>query len=253
MAPNDTQIASVISQDLAWARHHLFLLVAVVVLVAGSVYGVVSLIAKDRHETFLQEQAILQSMQKQNEQAQKQNELNQAQAKAQIDALVQQNGLLAQQNATLAAAISSRDAQLLKDREQIKTLPPPQLATKWGESANEPAPVIATSGDFLVPLPLAQKSVDALISVPILEKDKADLNTQLVTETQIATNNEQKYENENKALMSEISAHTSDNTTCKQNVETLNVKVSDLKAAARKRNIIIAVVSTVLGFGLGRR
>lgn len=245
---NDTQIASTISQDLAWARHHLFLLVAVAVLTVGSVYGVVSLIAKDRHETFLQEQAILQTMQKQNEQTQKQNEANQAQAKAQIDALVQQNGLLAQQNATLAAAISSRDAQLLKDREQIKTLPPPQLATKWGAAANEPAPAINSNNDFIVPLPLALKSVDSLLAVPVLEKDKEDLKKEVQQAEAIAANYQKMYEAEKDALESEKRAHNSDNATNKQNIDTLNGKVTDLKNAGRKRAIIIAVISAAFGF-----
>lgn len=232
--PNDTQIASTVTQDLAWARHHLFLLVAVGLLVLGGVYGVESILAKRAHEQFLQEQAILQTMVKQ-------NEATQAQTKAQIDGLTQQNVALQQRFDAYTSAIASRDALLLRDREQIKTLPPPQLATKWGESANEPAPAITTNGEFLVPFPLAQKSTDALVTLPVLSKDNADLKSQLTQETQIATNNDQKFKDETKA-------HESDKGVCKQTVELKDSQIKDLKAAGRKREIIIAVVAALFGF-----
>ena len=145
-----------------------------------------------------------------------------------------------------ASAIASRDAQLIKDREQIKTLPPPQLAVKWGEVASEPAPAIDASGNFLAPLPLVQKSVDALVALPVVTKDNADLKTQLSQETQIAYNNDQKFQDEKKA-------HASDGEVCKQTVSTKDAEIKDLKAAARKRNIIISVIAGALGFGLGHK
>ena len=233
---NDTQITSTVSKDLDWARHHLFLLVAVVVLVIGSVYTIESILANHAHENFLQEQAILKQFQEQNAQVQKETS-------AHIDALTQQNAALQQQLTTLAAAISVRDAQLIKDREQIKTLPPPQLSAKWGTAANEPAPVLDADNNFVVPFPLAVKSVDALITVPILEKDKTDFQTQLVAETNVANNNDGKFQDEKKA-------HQSDQEACKQTITTKDAEIKDIKAKNRKRNIIIAIIGAALGFGL---
>lgn len=235
---NDTQIAGKVSQDIAWAQHHLFLLVAVAVLTVGSIYGIESLLARRANDQFQQAQAILAQMQKQNEQVQ-------AASKAEIEALTQQNVVLTQQFQAAMSAIATRDAQLLKDRQEIKTLPPSQLATKWGAAANEAAPVIATNGDFDVPLPLAQKSVDALIQVPVLSKDNTELKSSLAAQTQIASNNQTKFDDEKKA-------HDSDTKTCVQTIATKDAEIKKVKADARKHNIIISVISLALGFGLHR-
>lgn len=235
---NDTQITSKLSQDLNWARHHYLSLVGAAILVLISVYGIESILARRAHDSFEQAQAILLQMQKQNEQTQ-------AASKAEIDALNQQNSVLQQQFATLSAAIASRDAQLFKDRQEVKSLPPSALATKWGAAANEPAPSIATNGDFDVPLPLAQKSYDALLQVPVLTKDNTDLKSEAANQTQLAANNERKFEDEQKA-------HTSDNATCKQTIATKDAEIKDVKAQARKRNIIVAIIGIALGYGLHR-
>ncbi len=212
----DTQVSNTISQDLAWARHHLFLLVAVAILVIGSVYGILTVIANHDKQSFLQQQAILQQFSEQNKQVQ-------AQTKAEIDALAQQNTVLQQQLTVITAAIATRDAQLIKDRDAIKTLPPSQLATKWGAAANEPAP-----------------------QVPVLTQDKKDLQTQVDKETTVATNTQKQFDDEKKA-------HTSDKELCIQTVGTRDSEIKDLKAQARKRNIIIAVISAAFGFGLGHK
>lgn len=235
---NDTQIAGKVSQDIAWAQHHLFLLVAVAVLTVGSIYGIESILARRANDQFQQAQAILVQMQKQNEQVQ-------AASKAEIETLTQQNVVLTQQFQAAMSAIAARDAQLLHDRAEIKTLPPSQLATKWGAAANEPAPTIATNGDFDVALPLAQKSVDALIQIPVLSKDNTDLKSSLATQTQLASNNEKKFEDEQ-------TAHTSDTKTCTQTIATKDAEIKKVKADARKRNIIISIISLALGFGLHR-
>jgi len=232
----DTQITSTVSKDIDWARHHLFLLVAIVVLVIGSVYGIESMLANRAHETFLQQQAILQQFQDQNKQVQ-------AQTKAEIDALTQQNTVLQQQLSTLTVAIATRDAQLVKDRAQIKTLPPSELATKWGTVANEPAPSLDSNNNFIVPFPLGVKSVDALVTVPVLEQDKKDLQTQLVAETNVANNNDGKFQDEKKA-------HQSDQEACKQTIVTKDAEIKDIKAKNRKRNILVAIIGVALGFGL---
>lgn len=235
----DTQVTNTIATDLAWARHHLFLLGAVAVLVFVGIYGVESLLAKRAHEQYLEQQTILKTFTEQNAQIQQQT-------KAEIDALAQQNVILQQQFTALASAIAARDAQLIVQRQQIKTLPPPQLAIKWGEVANEPAPQVDSNGNAIVPLPLAQKSVDALIQVPVLTQDVKDLKNQLTQQTTIAYNNDQKYQDE-------VKSHKSDNETNAQTVKTKDSEIKDLKAAARKRNIIIAVIAGALGFGLGHK
>ena len=236
--PNDTTITSKVTADLAWLKGHLILLAIVGVLILGGVYGVETLLANRAHEQFVQQQAMLQTLIQQ-------NQITQQQTKAQIESLTQQNAATQQQFALLAASIAARDAQLFKDRAQVKTLPPVQLSAKWGEVANEPAPVVDTAGNFITPLPLAQKSVDALITLPVITKDNADLKAQVEKETTIAANNDSKYQ-------AEIKSHDSDNTTCKATVETQKAEIKDLKAGARKREIIIAIVAAAFGFVLHR-
>ena len=234
----DAQIQSAVTRDIDWARHHLFLLIAVVILTVGAVYGIESVLARRAHDDWVAQKTLLDQMQKQNEQTQ-------AATKAQIDALTEQNAKLTQQFEAAMAAMAARDTQLLKDRTEIKTLPPTALATKWGAAANQPAPVIQSNGDFDAPLPLAQASYDALLQVPVLTKDNQDLKGQVQTETQIAQNNEGKFEQEQKA-------HTSDNDSCKQTIATKDAEIKDVKAQARKRNIIAVIIGIALGYGLHR-
>jgi hypothetical protein len=231
---NDTQITATVQNDLAWARHHLFLLAAVIVLAVGSIYGIESILAKRADQNFIAQKTILA-------QIEKQNEATQAQTKAQIDALTQQNAVLEQQFSATMQAIAARDAQLLNQRQEIKSLPPTALATKWGASANEPAPVVQTNGDFDVPLPLAQKSYDALLQVPVLTKDNTDLKLTAQQKSQEAANSEAKFESEQKA-------HDSDKTACTQQVNTLNAEVTKVKADARKNNLLAVVFGVITGY-----
>lgn len=236
--PTDSTITAKITADLAWLKGHLILLAIVGVLILGGVYGVETLLANRSHEQFLQQETLLQQMVKQNDQTQQQ-------LKDEIASRNQANVVLMQQFTTLANTIAARDAQLFKDREQIKTLPPVQLSAKWGEAANEPAPTLDANGNFIAPLPLAQKSVDALITLPVLTKDNNDLKTQVVNQTTIATNNNQKF-------LDEVKAHESDNGTCKATVETQKSQIKDLKASARKREIIIAIIAAAFGYAAHR-
>lgn len=236
--PTDTTITSTVSHDLAWLKGHLILLAIVGVLIIGGVYGVETMLANRSHEQFLQQQTILKQFTEQNAQVQQQ-------MKTSIDAFAAQNAALQAQMVTLTTAIVARDGQLMKDRQTVKTLPPAELSAKWGTVAVEPAPAIDPSGNFLVPLPLAQKSVDALIQVPVLTEDKKDLQTQLASETTIATNNDGKYKDEQKA-------HQSDNEACKQTVATKDAEIKDIKAQGRKREMIIMIVSAIFGFAARR-
>ena len=239
MSTTDTQIQSTVTRDIDWARHHFIVIIAGIVLAATSVFGIESLFARRAHDQWQQALGLFNQMQKQNEQVQ-------ASTQAQIKTLTDQNAVLTQQFQAAMASIAARDAQLLKDRGEIKSLPPTALATKWGASANEPAPVVQANGDFDVPITLAQKSYDALLQVPVLTKDNTDLKSAVANKTQEAANNEQKFESEQKA-------HTSDTETCKQNVNTLNAQITSIKADAKKDNFIAAFVGTVIGYALGSR
>ncbi|HXQ34294.1 MAG TPA: hypothetical protein VN843_09795 [Anaerolineales bacterium] len=238
----DTQVQSVVTRDIDWARHHLFLLVAVAVLSIGSIYGIESILARRAHDQHVEDMAILSQMQKQNEQTQAAKDKQIETLTQQNAAALQQNAQLAQQFQTIMSAIAARDAQLMKDRQEIKTLPPSALATKWGAAASEPAPTISSNGDFDVTLPLAQKSYDALLQVPVLTKDNDSLKGNLQTETQIAQNNDTIAKNNESKFEAEQKAHISDTNVCTQTVKTLNDQIAEVKSNARKNNILYAVL-----------
>jgi len=237
-APNDNQVQSTVARDIDWARHHLLVMGLAAVLAIVAIYGVLNIIAKSQHDQWQQMQGVLGQMQKQNDQTQ-------ASTKAEIDALAKQNEVLEQQFSAVMQSIAARDAQLVKDRSEIKSLPPSALATKWGAAANEPAPVIQANGDFDAPLPLAQKSYDALLQVPVLTKDNSDLKVAVSQKTQEAANNQTKFDDEKKA-------HDSDSGVCKQTIDTKNQEIKTVKAEARKNHIIVAIVSVAIGFLLHR-
>lgn len=232
--PQDTQVQGFVHKELDWFKHHLISLALVVVLSFGAIYGVESMMAKARHEAFLQAQAISQ-------QQDKTNAVVQAQNKATIDALVQQNSQLQQQVTAVLQVNAQLTANLEKQKIEIKTLPSPALAAKWGGAAEEPAPQIDAQGDFIVPLPLAQKSTIALISVPVLVVENKNLTEAMDKQKVIIANDAT-------ALKSEQDAHKSDNTTCTVDKNTLNKEISDVKAQARKDKSKWAVIGGILGF-----
>jgi len=248
VSTSDTQIATTAKSEIDWVRHHLIVVVAAIILSIGSIYAIETLLANRAHDQWQQALGLLNQMQKQNEQTQAGNKLQIEAANKQIDALTQSNAVLQQQFSAVMQSIASRDAQLFKDRGEIKTLPPTALATKWGASANEPAPVISANGDFDVPLPLAQKSYDALIQVPVFTKDNVDLKTAITQKTQEAANSEQKFTTAQSKFEGEQKAHQSDNETCKQTIATKDAEIKSVKADARKRNIIVSVFSLAVGF-----
>lgn len=235
--PNDTTIQSTVSRDIQWAHQHHISLAIIAVLTLLGIFGVENLVAHRSHDQWEQFKALSADKDKQNAQFQAQN-------KAQIDALTAQNAQLAQQFSAAMAAMAARDSQLLKDRAEIKTLPPSVLATKWGAAAGEPAPVISQNGDFDAPLALAQKSTDALIQVPVLSKDISELQNTLNLSQQTAANNQKKFEDEQKA-------HQSDNAACTADKNTLNAKIKSVQDDARKNNFIFLAIGwiarTVIG------
>jgi septal ring factor EnvC (AmiA/AmiB activator) len=225
----DTSITTKIAADYSWLKTHVILLALVVCLTFGGVYGFEALVAKHDAAKSAELQTIAQTMEKSNEATQQQN----AQT---IATITQQNAVLQQQINSLLSSISSRDNGLAQQQKSIRVLAPPELSAKWGSVANEPAPSIDNSGNFIVPLPLALKSTDALLAVPVLQADVADDKTIIAKQVQ-------ELSSDNTALASELKAHQSDNATCVADKNALNGQITSLKSDARK--------SKAKWFGLG--
>jgi hypothetical protein len=233
-APQDVQVTTFVHKELDWFKHHLISLALVAVLTFGAVYGIESMMANARHEVFLQAQTISQQQDKANAAIQAQNQATIATLMKQAEADHQQSQALLAANGVLSAALSKKQAE-------IKTLPPPVLATQWGAAAQEPAPVIDAQGDFLVPLPLAQKSYYSLLAVPVLEKEKSNLTDALAKQQSAA-------DSFKAALDSEQKAHTSDQVACTADKNTLNAEIKDVKAQAVKDKTKWGAFGVVIGF-----
>lgn len=157
-----------------------------------------------------------------------------------IGALKEQNMALASQVSALASSIAQRDAALATRKEEIKQLPPTELATQWGASAHEPAPVVSADGTFAAPMPLAQKSLTALEEVPVLQKDKGDLQQALSIQTQATRNSDA-------ALGKEEQAHLSDVNTCKVDKQALKDEIDKVKKDAARDKRKWGVAGYILG------
>ena len=224
---------STISKDLTWVKTHLLLLAIVVLLTFGGIFGVLQVIASHDHDRAVELQTIAQ-------QIGQQNQLLQQQTKAQIDSLTQQNVALQQEIGTLATAIAARDSQLQKTQASVPNLSPDQLSTEWMTRIKNAGQIKPAQSGYAVDQAAAVATVQALESVPVLEQDKYDLQQSNTALSQQLTNESSKFD-------LEVKAHVSDQTACQADLKAVNAQLKSVKAQARKRNIIIAVVSTAVG------
>ena len=212
---------------------HLFLFVVVLLTLFGFYYEYVNRAADKEDSRYATLQAATASSDAQNKAAQAQN----AQS---IAALANQSLVLEGQVSNLAAAIGKRDNALTVQTTAVPKLSPTDLGNQWGAVALEPSPQVDASGAFIVPLPLAQKSVVAIMTVPVLQKDKADLQSEVTAKSSVITNDVS-------TLADERSAHLSDNATCKADKKLLTEKVDKVTKDARRSKIR----SFLFGFGVG--
>jgi hypothetical protein len=160
----------------------------------------------------------------------KQNSVLQAQLTQQNNLLIATNQRFESQVLTLRQAITSRDRELSTQTVTVPSLTPTDLGAKWAALAVEPVPQIDSSGNFQVPVPLAQKSVVALMSVPVLQKDVTDLNNTIKLKDSVITN-------DSTILTNEKSAHRSDVETCKTDKLALSSEIKSVKSDARRGKI----------------
>ena len=216
-----------VEKVFSFGASHLVLIILLGISLLGAFY----LFDSRRTQAADQRAAIAQLKEQQAEStaasADKNNQTLQAQVNQQMAALNARSMQLQQEVASLTQAIATRDSTLKAQTTQIVTLAPPALATQWGAAATEPAPSIDASGNFLVPLSLAQKSMSALITIPVLTQDKADLQSQVDNQKQIISNDAN-------TLALERQAHQSDNATCTVDKTALGAQIDNLKAQNAK-------------------
>jgi len=223
MTPTDTVVSGTLSHDLNFLRHHLILLALVVLLVFGGVYGVLNVISKHDHENTLEKQAYAQTLQQQNQQFQ-------TTTQKEIDILAQQNAALSQQVGALAMAISTRDAQLRTQQNQVPQLTPDQLSVEWQKDIKNAGNIKTVPGGYQVDQAAAVASVQAIEAVPVLQMDITDLQK---------SNNSLQSElnNDGASLIMEKKAHLSDNASNQALIDAQNAKIKDITAQCRKSKL----------------
>lgn len=217
----------VLEKDIkaAWrfGASHLVLILCLAVALIGAVYLWDSKASDRADAKAALANALSAQKDKDNAVLQKVNADQQAQ-------FARQNAALQSEVSSLASAVAKRDATFQIQAAAVPTLAPPALAIEWGKAASEPAPAVDTSGNALVPLPLAQKSVIALGLVPVLQQDKKDLQASLDKDAQVISN-------DGAALGKEQAAHFSDSVACTADKNTLKADLEQAKADARKGKI----------------
>ena len=214
-------------------KWHVALILVALLLVSLLGYKIISAQADRADARFAAAQAAAAA-------SDKQNAAIQQQIVQRLSELASENQRLEGQVFTLATAINKRDTALTVQTSTVPKLTPTELGNQWGAVAAEPSPQVDATGNFVVPVPLAQKSVVALMTVPVLQADKRDLQSEVTAKTSIISNDAS-------ALSSEKQVHLSDNATCKADKQALTAQVDKVKKDARRGKIR----SFLYGVGVG--
>jgi hypothetical protein len=211
-----------ITDELNWLKTHLVLLVILVSLTFGGVYGVETLVAKHDASTASQYQAIATA-------TAAQNAAIQAQTQQQIALLAAQNSQLEAQISQLSQAISNRDAELIKQQAKIPTLSPVQVASNIQPLLTKGTATVEPTG-ILLDTPASQDVLAQLEELPICKADEADLKA-------IETKQETEIANLFTSNGSLQTALTSEKTSHKADVEANAKELTKVKADARKSKL----------------
>jgi hypothetical protein len=222
-----------VTDDLNWLKTHLVLLVILVSLTFGGVYGVETLVAKHDASTASQYQAIAAA-------TAAQNATIQAQTQQQIALLAAQNSQLEAQISQLSQAISNRDAELIKQQAKIPALTPVQVASNIQPFLSKGIATVEPTG-ILLDTPASQEVLTQLEELPICKADEADLKA-------IETKQETEIANLSTSNGSLQTALTSEKASHKADVEADATELVKVKADARKSKLKYLGIGYVAGF-----
>src|SRR5882757_11061352 len=139
-----------------------------------------------------------------------------AQVKSQGDTLTQLVVQVSQENAALLQAIQARSTATVVQQKVDKTLPLPELATRWENLASlQPADITATASGLLLSDSGSRLTVQALENLPTLSQNLAD--------TQAIVQNKD----------SQISSMTEFQGTLQTQVKGLNLQITDADKACK--------------------
>lgn len=233
--PVTTTIASKLTADLAWLRTHLIMLVIVVGLAWGGIYGVESLIAK--HDA-AQEAKYSQVLQAQTAQT-KAIEDKLTSDEANWNQLAQQ---LTAQNTQLAQQVASRDAQITVLVNKIQTMTVPQVAADLQPKLHAGTATVAPNG-VLLDVNAARDVDEQLAKADTVLADLTDVKQQLANEVVLYTNAAADAKETHTALAAEQVKNA-------EQIKACATEVATVKAEARKSKTKWAIFSAIGGFVL---
>ena len=236
--PTPAPVTSTLLKDWHWLTQHLVALVIVIVLTFGGIYFVESLVAKHDAANSAKYEQILAAQTQQTETLQKQlstDEANWAQVEVQLLA----------QNAQLTHQISQRNQVVAVQVKADATLSAAQSAVRITQQTSAgPGEVVATGDAVTLDLPIARAITTDLDRLSLAQADLADTQTQLVNETQIATDAKADAANEKNLIAA-------------QDVELADQKkyytaqITTLNANARKGKLKWFGIGFIVGFVSG--
>lgn len=235
LAPTDTSITTKISADLAWARHHLFLLAVVLVLAFAGIYGVESLISSRAAQNDAKWQGILAAQTAQTQMIS--NQLNQDEKNWQAQN-AQQQQIIGQ----LAQTIAKRNEAAANQQKTDASLSAVEAAQRLSQQTHaKPGEVTAQGDTVIATLPVARTVVGAFDLLDTVQANLTDTQKQLSSESVINTNLQANVA----AQKNLVSALRTENT---DQQKACVAQVSAVKAQARKSKLKWFGIGYIAGF-----
>lgn len=177
-----TDTPAVLKNDLSWLKTHAVLVIIIVVLSLGIVYGIESIIAKHDLENDAKWKSILQSQTAQTQVISDKlatDEKNWMQQNVQQEAVIEK----------LAILMSQRDKETLIQVQKDATLSAAEAAQKITQQTKaQPGEVSAQDNTVILDLPVSRIVVASLDQLPTTQADLINTRTQLDSKTAIANN-----------------------------------------------------------------
>lgn len=148
-------------------------------------------------------------------------------------------------NTAMRQELASLRTQLANQRQVNDSLAPDALSTRWSMLLGLPSTEITPSASGIVAsVPAAHQTVNALEEIPVLQSEKAKLEENSgIKDAAIAQ--------AQKTLASaELELDTCKNHTVPDAQLACKAEVAEVKAKARKRNIVVAVLAVIFGFAV---
>lgn len=227
----DTQVQTAIKSDVSWLKAHERIILLFIALVLGGWLGNKWM---DNRITAAETQVAIVTQQLKTQEAINTQQTQQTkQDVAQYQAMVD---TLTRQNAALASAVSTRNSQLVVQKQADATLTLPDLAVRWKNLSNlSDTEIQAAAGSISVTDSGALKTVSQLEEIPVIQADLVDTKT-------VADNTQKELDKSNQVIGDLTKQVSGLNLQVTDQDKQCKADLAEVKATARKskRNWFVA-------------